>query len=174
MMLKVITPGITSTATEMLRIIQPEWETVIEMERPDSKGKKEINDFSIYVNRPAQLNGAIGDLSLEIDAPEFVKTAIDKLSGGEQVLIEASLMSAVAQYLMNRSGRRFETIFRDEADGNLSPEKAQKYYELLEAAHGFMGLDKTFLITHRPEIIANIPQKIILDTVVGEVRVEAA
>jgi exonuclease SbcC len=42
------------------------------------------------------------------------------MSGGERTFIDACLTRAIALYLAQNTGRRFDTLFSDEADGPLA------------------------------------------------------
>jgi exonuclease SbcC len=49
------------------------------------------------------------------------------MSGGERVWIDHALTRAIALYLTQHSGRRYRTLFCDEADGPLDPERKRMF-----------------------------------------------
>lgn len=82
-------------------------------------------------------------------------------SGGQQVWLETAIQLAIS-LVVRRQGRRIETSFLDEKDGALDIENAYSYVQMLKKAHTMSGVHNTFIITHRPELLDMIPQKVLL------------
>lgn len=82
-------------------------------------------------------------------------------SGGQQVWLETAIQLAIS-LVVRQQGRRIETSFLDEKDGALDIENAYSYMRMLEKAHAMSGVHNTFIITHRPELLELIGQKVML------------
>lgn len=82
-------------------------------------------------------------------------------SGGQQVWLETAIQLAIS-LVVRQQGRRIETSFLDEKDGALDIENAYSYMRMLERAHAMSGVHNTFIITHRPELLELIGQKVML------------
>lgn len=76
------------------------------------------------------------------------------LSGGEKVLVDEALKLALAIFNARRHGAAFETLWRDECDGALSDENAQRYPEMLRTACRLGGFRNLLFVTHRPDVSA--------------------
>ncbi len=146
-------PLIGSIATEMIQSFGREWAININTVRRSADNKKDIETFEIIVS-----------------TPEGVKE-FDDLSGGEKVWVEESLRKAVTIYLIKNSGRDFRTLYQDEADGALDPERAQAFLDTSFRAHELTGAHQTIIISQRPEIWGRIPQRIHLDKSTGKLTV---
>jgi len=145
-------PQISEIATEILQEFGREWSIGINTIRDSADGKKEIEDFRIMVSRP----GGVVEL--------------EKLSGGQKVWIEESLRKAVTIYLVKHSGRDYRTIMQDEADGPLDPDRAEAFLKTAFKAHELTGAHHTILITQRPEIWNQVPQRIHLNPETGKIE----
>jgi exonuclease SbcC len=88
-------------------------------------------------------------------------TEIANKSGGQVVYLETAIQLAIS-LVVRKQGREFETAYLDEKDGALDIENAHHYLEMIRKAHALSGVCNTFIITHRPELLNQIPQKIIL------------
>ncbi len=77
---------------------------------------------------------------------------IGEKSGGERVILGEALSLALSLFGGLRAGARVEEIIRDEADGALSTERAQAYFEMLCKAVELGHLHRVYFITHRAEI----------------------
>jgi exonuclease SbcC len=146
-------PQISAIATEVLQEFGREWSVSVNTVRASADKKKDIETFEIITSSP----GGVKEL--------------DKLSGGEQVWVEESLRKAVSIYLINHSGRDYRTLFQDEADGALDPERAQAFLQTAFKAHELTGAHHTIMISQRPEIWEQIPQRIHLNPEKGEVEI---
>lgn len=145
-------PQISSIATEILQQFGREWSVKFITDRPSADKKKDIETFEIIISTPDGIRN------------------FDDLSGGERVWIEESLRKAITIYLINHSGKEFKTLFQDEADGALDPERAQAFLQTAFKAHELTGAHHTFIISQRPEIWQQIPQRIVLDPEKGTIE----
>jgi exonuclease SbcC len=53
--------------------------------------------------------------------------SVGLMSGGERTFVEACLTGAIALYLVRHTGRRYSTLFTDEADGALDPQRKRMF-----------------------------------------------
>jgi DNA repair protein SbcC/Rad50 len=77
---------------------------------------------------------------------------VDSLSGGEKTIVSEAISLALAIYVGRHSGRRFETLFRDETAGQLDPENAQRYVAMLRRARVMAGAHQVLFIAQQPEV----------------------
>ncbi|MFZ5785499.1 MAG: SbcC/MukB-like Walker B domain-containing protein, partial [Acidobacteriota bacterium] len=78
--------------------------------------------------------------------------AVDSLSGGEKTIVSEAISLALAIYVGRHSGRRFETLFRDETAGQLDPDNAQRYVSMLRRARVMAGAHQVVFIAQQPEV----------------------
>jgi predicted transposase YbfD/YdcC len=76
------------------------------------------------------------------------------MSGGERTWIEACLVRAIALYLAQYSGRRYATLFSDESDGALDPERKRMFMAMKREALRLGGYEREFFITQTPALAA--------------------
>lgn len=81
-------------------------------------------------------------------------------SGGQKTEIETALQLAIAHFKRSQGHVRVDTGYLDEGDGSLDVESASNYFKVIEEAHKRSGVYNTIVITHRPELIERIPQRI--------------
>lgn len=81
-------------------------------------------------------------------------------SGGQQTEIETALQLAIAHFKRGQGHYKVDTGYLDEGDGALDVESAGNYFKVIEEAHKRSGVYNTIVITHRPELIERIPQRI--------------
>jgi DNA repair exonuclease SbcCD ATPase subunit len=134
---------ISSRANELLSLFENKFRIVFETTSWTKDKKKLKETFLINV--------------LEDDG---VCNLSDK-SGGQQVWLETAIQLAIS-LVVRQQGRRIETSFLDEKDGALDIDNAYSYVQMLEKAHTMSGVHNTFIITHRPELLDMIPQKVML------------
>lgn len=80
-------------------------------------------------------------------------------SGGQQVEIGTALQLAVS-LIAKKQGQHFDTIYLDEKDGSLDSESSLQYLRMINRLHDMAGVYYTMLISHRPELLEMIPQRI--------------
>jgi len=134
---------ITAIANELLSLFENQFRIVFETTQLTKDKKKMKETFNINI----------------ISGDDVVE--ISNLSGGQQVWVETAIQLAIS-LLVREQGINIETSFLDEKDGALDIENAHLYLQMLKLAHQKSGVHNTFVITHRPELIDLIPQKITL------------
>jgi len=135
---------ITSIANELLSLFENKFRIVFETTKlkADKKNVKETFDINIVED------DGIVELSNK--------------SGGERVWIETALRLAIS-LVVRQQGKNLQTSFADEVDGALDLNNAHIFLQMLINAHNRSGVHNTFFITHRPELIDLIPQRISLN-----------
>jgi DNA repair exonuclease SbcCD ATPase subunit len=86
-----------------------------------------------------------------LDAEKPAALMADK-SGGERVIIGEALSLGLSLFGSLKRGALLETLCRDECDGALSTENAQRYFDMLRRAADIGHLHRIFFVSHRPEI----------------------
>ncbi|MDR1661423.1 MAG: DNA repair protein [Azoarcus sp.] len=79
---------------------------------------------------------------------------IEQMSGGELVWINECLVRAVALYLAQHSGRRYGTLFSDEADGPLDPGRKRMFMAMKREVLRRGGYEREIFISQTPELTA--------------------
>ncbi len=133
-------PGVSAEANDLLqasfggRFVV---ELVTQEAKTDGKGMKEVFELKVYDH---ERGGEERDLS--------------DLSGGEQVVVDEALKSAIALFVNRRNDRPIRTVWRDETTGALDPENAQRYVAMLRRLHERAGLHHLFFVSHNPDVSA--------------------
>ena len=89
--------------------------------------------------------------------------SVGLMSGGEKNWIESCLTRAIALYLAQHSGRRYTTLFSDEADGALDPERKRMFMAMKREVLRLGGYEREFFISQTPELTAMADAVIDLD-----------
>ena len=89
--------------------------------------------------------------------------SVGLMSGGERVWINECLIRAVALYLVQNSGRRYATLFSDEADGALDPERKRMFMAMKREVLRLGGYEREFFVSQTPELTAMADVVIDLD-----------
>jgi DNA repair protein SbcC/Rad50 len=74
------------------------------------------------------------------------------VSGGERVWINECLTRAIALYLAGNTGRRYGTLFCDEADGPLDPEHKRMFMAMKLEVLRLGGYACEFFVSQTPEL----------------------
>ena len=85
------------------------------------------------------------------------------VSGGERVWINECLTRAIALYLAGNTGRRYGTLFSDEADGPLDPEHKRMFMDMKREVLRLGGYECEFYVTQTPELTGMADRVIDLD-----------
>ena len=130
-------PAIASIANELLRVYD--------------------SPFSVRLNTQEMTRS--GRLREGFDIPVFDSNtnkskSIRKLSGGESTIVEDAVAKAICIYNKTSNGRDLATIYTDERDGALDPEKKRAYFRMKQKVLALGGYDQEFCITHTPELLA--------------------
>ncbi len=80
--------------------------------------------------------------------------SVGLMSGGERVWINECLIRAVALYLAQHTGRRYGTLFSDEADGPLDSERKRMFMTMKREVLRLGGYQREFFVSQTPELTA--------------------
>jgi exonuclease SbcC len=86
------------------------------------------------------------------DAESGEAKSVTQMSAGERVWVNESLTRAIALYLTQNSGRRYETLFSDEADGPLDPERKRMFMAMKREVLRIGGYTQEFFVSQTPEL----------------------
>ena len=76
------------------------------------------------------------------------------MSGGERTWVEACLTRAIALYLATHTGRRYSTLFCDEADGALDPDRKRMFMAMKREVLRLGGYEREYFVSQTPELTA--------------------
>lgn len=88
------------------------------------------------------------------DADAGGSKSVTAMSGGERVMINECLTRAIALYLAQNSGRRYATLFSDEADGALDSERKRMFIAMKRAVLRIGRYDREYFVSQTPELTA--------------------
>jgi len=88
------------------------------------------------------------------DATSGESTSVGLLSGGERVWINECLTRAIALYLAATTQRRYETLFCDETDGALDPERKRMFMQMKREVLRIGGYRREYFVSQTPELAA--------------------
>ncbi|MEQ5844313.1 SMC family ATPase (plasmid) [Paraburkholderia acidicola] len=113
--------------------------------------------FTVEIRTQREL--ASGDLreGFEIlvhDAEHDSTKAVGVMSGGQRVWINECLTRGIALYLANHVGQPYRTLFSDEADGPLDPERKRQFMRMKREVLKQGGYEREFFISQTPELVA--------------------
>jgi exonuclease SbcC len=77
--------------------------------------------------------------------------SLEDLSGGERVIVEEVLRSAIALLVNQKNAFPLRTLWRDETTGALDPENAEHYLAMLRRLQTIGGFDKVLFVTHNED-----------------------
>jgi len=97
------------------------------------------------------------------DAESGEHKSVSLMSGGERSWIESVMTRAIALYLAQHTGRRYATLFSDEADGPLDPERKRMFMAMKRAVLRLGGYEREYFISQTPELTAMADAVIDLD-----------
>lgn len=86
------------------------------------------------------------------DADTEAEKSVSFMSGGERVWINEALTRAIALYLAKESGQQYQTLFTDEADGPLDPERKRMFMKMKREVLRIGGYHREFFISQTPEL----------------------
>lgn len=86
------------------------------------------------------------------DAESNTEKSVSDMSGGEKIWINEALTRAIALYQAQSSGRTFHTLFSDESDGALDPEKKGQFVRMKRRVLELGGYCQEFFISHSPDV----------------------
>ena len=88
------------------------------------------------------------------DADTGASKSVALMSGGERVWIDMALTRAIAVYLAQSAGRRYQTLFSDEADGPLDPERKRMFMAMKREVLRLGGYEQEWFVSQTPELWA--------------------
>jgi exonuclease SbcC len=88
------------------------------------------------------------------DAESGEDKSVTAMSGGERVWINECLVRAVALYLAQNTGRRYDTLFSDETDGPLDPDRKRMFMAMKRRVLELGGYAREFFVSQTPELTA--------------------
>ena len=86
------------------------------------------------------------------DAETGASKSVAMMSGGERVWIDEALTRAIAVYLAQSAGRRYQTLFSDEADGPLDPERKRMFVAMKREVLRLGGYEQELFVSQTPEL----------------------
>ena len=89
--------------------------------------------------------------------------SVGMMSGGERTFVELCLTRAIALYLAHNTGRRYTTLFTDEADGALDSSRKRMFMAMKREVLRLGGYEREFFISQTPELTAMADAVIDLD-----------
>jgi exonuclease SbcC len=98
------------------------------------------------------------------DAESGEDKSVTAMSGGERVWINECLVRAVALYLAQNTGRRYDTLFSDETDGPLDPGRKRMFMAMKRRVLELGGYAREFFVSQTPELTAMADAVIDLET----------
>lgn len=100
------------------------------------------------------------------DAESVESSSVAFMSGGEKVWINECLTRAIALYLAQNAGRRYQTLFSDETDGALDEERKRMYLAMKREVLSLGGYEQEYFISQTPQLTAMADSVINLDEIV--------
>jgi exonuclease SbcC len=104
------------------------------------------------------------------DADTGQSKSLEVMSGGQRVWINECLTRAIALYLAQSSGRHFDTLFSDEADGPLDLERKRMFMQLKREVLRLGGYGREYFVSQTPELVQLADSVIDLDQIKGGQR----
>jgi exonuclease SbcC len=99
--------------------------------------------------------GLADDFEIRVhDAARGVTNTIDGLSKGEGVVVDEALRTALTLFSRSRTEMACDTLWRDETVGDLDPENAARYVDLLRRAREIGGFHQVLYVVHDERMIA--------------------
>jgi exonuclease SbcC len=86
------------------------------------------------------------------DAETGQAKSVAVMSGGERIWINEALTRAIALYLARSSGRCYETLFCDEADGALDSKRKRMFMQMKREVLRLGGYAREFFVSQTPEL----------------------
>lgn len=75
------------------------------------------------------------------------------MSGGQKIWINECLTRGIALYRAQDTGQAFQTLFTDEADGPLDPERKRAFMRMKREVLRQGGYEREYFISHTPDLI---------------------
>jgi len=88
------------------------------------------------------------------DADNDSTKAVEVMSGGQKVWINECLTRGIALYLEQNAGQAYQTLFSDESDGPLDPERKVQFMKMKREVLRQGGYQREFFISQTPDLVA--------------------
>ncbi len=86
------------------------------------------------------------------DADTQKGKSVSTMSGGERVWINEALTRAIAIYLAQSTGQTYQTLYTDEADGPLDPQRKRMFMAMKREVLRIGGYEREYFITQTPDL----------------------
>ncbi len=130
-------PEVSSIVNDLLfECFGDRFSVSIQTMRPKADGKGYVETFDLQV----------------LDNERQREGALLTLSGGEKVIVNEAVGLGLAIFNARRSGKKIETLLRDETSGALDPVNAERYVHMLRKALHLGGFHHVIYIAHQPEV----------------------
>jgi exonuclease SbcC len=86
------------------------------------------------------------------DANAGQAKSVGVMSAGEKIWVNEAITRAIALYLARSSGRHYETLFCDEADGALDSERKRMFMQMKREVLRLGGYAREFFVSQTPEL----------------------
>ncbi|MEO8483096.1 MAG: SMC family ATPase [Acidobacteriota bacterium] len=142
-------PGVSAIANDLLQSCfsgRFTVELLTQAVKADGKGMKETFDLKAW---DAERGGESRDLS--------------DMSGGEQVIVDEAIKSAIALFCNTRNVLPIRTCWRDETGGALDSENAPRYLAMLRRIRERGGFHHLYVITHNPDVAAMADVQLVVE-----------
>ncbi|MGW8179586.1 MAG: hypothetical protein ACWGQW_12635 [bacterium] len=111
--------------------------------------------FTVSIETQAQsLSGAAKETFdvRVLDGDTDDDKSVRSMSGGERIYINEAMTRAIALYQAQQSGKQYGTLFSDESDGALDPDRKIMFTSMKRKVLELGGYDREIFITHTPEL----------------------
>ncbi|WP_176060252.1 SMC family ATPase [Paraburkholderia sp. BCC1876] len=88
------------------------------------------------------------------DADNDSTKAVSVMSGGQKVWINECLTRGIALYLAQNAGQPYQTLFSDESDGPLDPQRKVQFMRMKREVLKQGGYEREFFISQTPDLVA--------------------
>jgi len=88
------------------------------------------------------------------DAESDSSKSVSVMSGGQKVWINECLTRGIALYLAQNTGQPYQTLFSDESDGPLDPERKVQFMRMKREVLRQGGYQREFFISQTPDLVA--------------------
>jgi exonuclease SbcC len=88
------------------------------------------------------------------DAESDSSKSVSVMSGGQKVWINECLTRGIALYLAQNTGQPYQTLFSDESDGPLDPERKVQFMRMKREVLRHGGYQREFFISQTPDLVA--------------------
>ncbi|MFL9937040.1 SMC family ATPase, partial [Paraburkholderia sp. RL18-103-BIB-C] len=88
------------------------------------------------------------------DAEADSTKSVTVMSGGQKVWINECLTRGIALYLAQNTGQRYQTLFSDESDGPLDPQRKLQFMRMKREVLRQGGYQREFFISQTPDLVS--------------------